>query len=69
MEEKSFELIHIMVRIHPESMPNEITGHLEGLLRGSWINALYFLAFTLCLATADFYKQDNVESLVWPHCC
>lgn len=69
MEEKSFELIHIMVGIDPKSMPDEITGGLEGLLQGSWMTALSFLAFTLYLPTADFYKQDNGKSLVWPHCC
>lgn len=69
MEEKSFQLINIMVGIYPKSMPNKIIGGLEGLLQGVWITALSFLAFTLHLPTADFCKQDDGLSLVWPHCC
>lgn len=32
-------------------------------------NCLSFFAFTLCLPTADLYKQDNGKSLVCPRCC
>lgn len=48
MEDEFFELIYIIGGIRLENMPHEIAGGLEGLLQGSWITALSFLAFTYC---------------------